>query len=323
MSLSVFWKKESNGVKKNITNIVVSVTWAGSIEQASRTAEIGIPNSESDTNIKALGLKIECGDFMILKEDEKTLFNGQVTSIEKKGATESTLSYVCEDMLKNLLRSTGTYKFKNKTPEYITKMLCNSFGIKVGEIAATGLAIEKMFCEEVEIYNIIKKAYKKATKNTGQKYIIRMEALKLCVRKKGEVVNNFCLSEKVNITASAYTETIDEMINSVVIYDSRGKKTDVVKKDAQISKFGLYQGTYTKESGVNASRAAAQLLTGKTKTVSIEAVDVTTECIAGNAVKVSDTATGMTGKFLIDSDSHTWENGVHTASFELTFEKMA
>lgn len=44
------------------------------------------------------------------------------------------------------------------------------------------------------------------------------------------------------------------------------------------------------------------------------------KCITGNAVKVVEPYTGMVGLFYIDSDTHTWANGVYTNKLTLAWE---
>lgn len=44
------------------------------------------------------------------------------------------------------------------------------------------------------------------------------------------------------------------------------------------------------------------------------------KCITGNAVKVVEPYTGMVGLFYIDSDTHTWQNGIYTNKLTLAWE---
>ena len=322
MSVSFSWIKKSNKARKKITNAVISAQWSGSVEQACRTLEITIPNAPNDKYVKALKLNIACGDYIIAYQSGDMFFYGSVTTIEKKGATDTSLTITCKDMIDHLLRSQATYKFKGKTAEYIARKMCNTFKIKPGNIVRTKTKLKKMICEDRSIYEIIMRAYTKASKHTGKKYIMRMNGLKLNIAEKGTTVKNFYFSEDVNITSSTYTETIEEMINRVVIYSEKGKKIGTVQSTSNVKKYGVYQGTYTKEKGVNAKKAAKALLEGKTKTISIEVVDPTMQCIAGNAVKIYDKATGLSGKFWIDNDSHTFENNTHTAQLDLTYKNL-
>lgn len=322
MSLSLIWIKKKTKAKIKITNAVISIQWSGSVEQASRTVEFTIPNAPNDKYVKALKMNIACGDYIVAYSSGDMFFYGSVTTIEKKGATDNTISITCKDMIDHLIRSQATYKFKGKTAEYITRKICNNLKIKIGNIAQTKTKLKKLICEDRSMYEIIMRAYTKASKHTGKKYIMRMNGLKLNIAEKGTIVKNFYFSEKVNITASTYTETIDEMINRVIIYNDKGKKVGHVQSDANVKKYGTYQATYTKEKGINARKAAKALLEGKVKTINIETIDPTMQCIAGNAVKIYDHATGLSGKFWIDNDTHTWENNVHTAQFELTYKNL-
>ena len=45
-------------------------------------------------------------------------------------------------------------------------------------------------------------------------------------------------------------------------------------------------------------------------------------CLSCYFVEVKDTATGLSGKYWIASDSHTFENGVHKMELELRFDSL-
>ena len=45
--------------------------------------------------------------------------------------------------------------------------------------------------------------------------------------------------------------------------------------------------------------------------------------IAGNAVKLRDTGSGVTGLFWIESDTHTWKNGQYYCKVKLNFRNLA
>lgn len=64
--------EEKDGKQLNITNVVVSTTWSGSVEQAAREATITVLNAPNDSNITKLKLNIAVGD--ILKLYEETIF---------------------------------------------------------------------------------------------------------------------------------------------------------------------------------------------------------------------------------------------------------
>lgn len=320
--MTVKWIKKKKGEKPlNITQAVTSVTWGGSVQEAARTAEISVASAPEDKNIKSLKLNIGAGDTIKLYEDGELLFLGEVQASRKTGET-GTVSYSCYDLLNHLLRSTGVYNFKNTTAERITEKVCADLGIKTGSITATKVLLKKMIFDGDTFYDIIMKAYTKAAKQTGKKYICRMDGTKLSVQIKGEKVKGFVLQEGYNITNASYEETIENMVNIVKIYNDKNKQAGVVKNEKHIEKYGIYQETYKKEDGVNAATAAKSLLNGIEKKINVEGINGDLDCIAGNGVKIRDKTTGLNGLFWIENDTHTWENGIHTMSLELSFKNI-
>ncbi|MCI9078995.1 MAG: hypothetical protein HFH68_08740 [Lachnospiraceae bacterium] len=320
--MTVKWiKKKKGATALNITQSVTSVSWSGSVSEAARTADISVASAPEDKNIKSLGLNIGAGDTIKLYEDGELIFLGEVQASIKSGET-GTVTYSCYDLLNHLLRSTGVYNFKNTTAEKITEKVCASLGIKTGSIAPTKVPLKKMIFDGDTFYDIIMKAYTKAAKQTGKKYICRMHGTKLSVEIKGEKVKDFVLQEGYNIINASYEETIENMVNIVKIYNDKGKQTGVVKNDRHIEKYGIYQNVYKKEDGINAATAAKNMLNGIEKKINASGVNGDLDCIAGNAVKIYDKAVKLNGLFWVESDTHTWENGTHTMSLELSFKNV-
>lgn len=321
--MRIKWMKYKNGRvdTRDITQAVKSVSWSGSVSQAARAAEIAVVNAPNDKNIKNLKLNIGAGQIIKLYEDGELIFFGRVQNARKISET-GTVAYTCYDLLNHLLKSTGVYNFSNTTAERITKKVCADLEIKTGSIAETKATIKKMIVDGDTFYDIIMKAYTKAAKQTGKKYICRMNGSKLSVEVKGKKVKNFVLAEECNITNTEYEETMENMVNAVKIYDEKGKQVGEVKKEQWVEKYGLFQQIYKKEKGINAQTAAKNMLQGIEKRVTLDGINGDTECIAGNGVKVYDKAVGLYGLFWIDGDAHTWENGIHTMNLELNFKNI-
>lgn len=319
--MKIIWTKKKDGSEKNITNVVGSTTWGGSIEQAAREATITVLNAPNDSNITKLKLNIAPGDILKLYEGDTLIFYGEVQTSEKRDEI-GTVSYKARDLLDHLLRINHKQKFKNKTAEAITKELCKKYGITTGSIVATKKVIKKLIIDDSSLYDIIMTAYTKASKSTGKKYMAYMSGKKLCVKAKGATVSNYELDEYKNLSEASYEETIENMVDQVKIYNDKGKQVGVVKNAAHIKRYGIYQSVYTKEKGVNAQTAAKNMLNGIEKKVNVSTIDGNIKCISGNAVKVTDTATGLKGIFWIQNDSHTWEGGRHTMNLELSFKNI-
>lgn len=321
--MKVEWMHKNGGQTcvTDITETVSSVSWGGSVSQAARTAEIAVINAPDDTNVKNLNINIGAGDIIQLFENGNSIFLGEVITAEKL-SQYGTVTYSCMDLLVHFLKSTAVYNFENTTAEDITRKVCADFKIEVGEIAASKAPIKKLIVDGSTIYDIIMQAYTKASRQTGDLYICRMNGSRLSVEIKGTMVQNFVLAEECNITNTSYQETIENMVNVIKIFDDTGKQIGEVKNDDWIQKYGIYQQIYKKEKGINEITAATNMFVGIEKKVTLDGIDGNLNCIAGNAVEVQDKTTGLDGIFWIDSDTHTWENGTHIMNLELNFKNL-
>lgn len=304
---------------KDITSYVESITWSGSAYQAARSLDFSILYSPLDSNIKDLNISL--GDRIKLYDDKKRLLINAMVYTREKISNNGSITYSCMDDMNRLIKSNGTYNFKNTTPERIAQKVCNDLNIQIGTIAKTNVTVKSLLIDSDSFYTIVLKAYTQAHKANSKKYIPIMVNQKFSIVEKGEIVDNFTLNDKVNITNSTYSETIDNMVNKVKIYDDNGRQVGEVDNKDWIAMFGIFQDTYTKEDGVNSTTAAKAMLSGIEKSASIEALG-NVECIAGYGVKIKDSITKLTGVFWIDSDTHTWKDGTHTMSLELMFKNI-
>lgn len=317
--MKVKWK---SGKKEYwITEFISTLTWSGADTQASRSVEFEIVNTPYDKTMKVPAIK--GGDIVVFYDDDgKARFTGRITG-KTRTSEIGTKQFTARDYMHNMVNSKASYIFKKKTPEYITKAVCKDIGVKVGNIAKTKKKIKKFVAQGESIYDIVDKAYKKA--KTGNKYLLAMNGTKLTVVKRGGVIANFHLDSTKDIMSMEFTENADTMINQVVIYNKKGKKIGVVKNADWSKLYGVYQDTYdsdgkNKKANKKDKTAAKKQLQGVDKKTTAEAIgDI--RCVAGRAVTILDRATETSAEFWIKSDSHTWENGVHTMTLELSFKK--
>lgn len=303
--------------KEWITDSVTSVTWSGTDTQCSRTLEFSLLHNPHDPKFQSVTVKL--GAIVRLYEKDKQLFLGEVTTIERTGE-KGTITVRAMDFLNHLLKSKTSRTFRNTTAEKITESICKEIGIKTGALEQTKINIAKYYPREEVFYNIILGAYRKAAKQTKRKYMLTMDGTKLTVVEKG-TDSKVLLKQNETILASSYSKTLDSMINQIVIFDEKGKQVGVVKNDNWVKKYGIYQEAYTKEKETNAKTAAESLLKGIEQSASIEAIgDI--RAISGKSIRIRDKGSGLTGKFWITSDSHTWQNGTYKMSLELTFKNI-
>ena len=299
---------------KDITQLVESINWSGDYQQVARVLDIELVSSSTDKNIPVVNFKM--GDMVFLKDDkDKELFRGFVFT-QEKSIDSNTKTITCYDGLIYLLKSKGTYNFKNVTPGSITRKMCTDFGIIAGNII-NGSPIKRIFDAE-EIYNIIMTAYTFESSKTKKLYMPKMNKGKLDIVEKGKVVAKYELDNKSSITNATYGESMEDSINRVKMYDENNKYLGQVKLEGVP---GILQDIYSQSEGENAKQMATSMLKGIEKTASIEAIG-DFECITGNAVVIKEPYTGLMGLFYIDSDEHTFENGQHFMSLGLAFKNI-
>lgn len=305
----------------NISGYVTSVTWAGSAKQAARTVAFSVAYSPNDKSVKNLNIKL--GDKITFHpgypDDKKTKFIGIITQRERKSEAGE-LQYTATDGMMHLLRSSGTYRIVNKTPEKITQMICKDVKVKTGPLAKTKISIPKIFFQERPYYEIIMAAYTKAYRKNKKKYIAQMNGDKLEVIQKGKIIPNFHIRQGERITDSSYTEDLESMVNRVYIYDSNNNKIGSVSNSNWVKKYGVFQNTISVDSGNGKTEAKAELQ-GINKTASLTMIG-DYRCVSGLGVIIEDSRTGLKGKFWIENDSHEWNNGIYTTTLELAFKNV-
>ena len=311
---------KDTGVIYDISSACARIIWKGSASEASRSVDFDYINAPYDKTVNLPS--IATGDYISLEDGkEGEIFFGQIFGVEKSSQT-GTITFTAYDMMKHLLESTGQYNFKNLTAEAIASQVCADIQVPIRHLHPTGVNIASMICDKMKMYDIVMAGYTKAHKITGDKYFAMIYKRGLGVYKTEWAVKGFTLSEDSNIYASSISERMEDIKNKVLIFDDKGKQIGEVKDDGSIKKFGIFQEIYSKEEGIDATTGAKNLLKIKpTQAIKISAIgDI--NCLSCYFVQVKDTATGLSGKYWISSDSHTFENGTHKMELELKFDSL-
>ena len=311
---------KDTGTIYDISNACTRIIWKGSASEASRSVDFDYINAPYDNTVNLPS--ISTGDYISLEDSkEGEIFFGQIFGVEKSSQT-GTITFTAYDMMKHLLESTGQYNFKNLTAEAIASQVCADIQVPIRHLHPTGVNIASMICDKMKMYDIVMAAYTKAHKITGDKYFAMIYKRGLGVYKTEWAVKGFTLSESTNIYASSISESMGNIKNKVLIFDDKGKQSGEVKDDGSIKKFGIFQEIYSKEEGIDPNTGAKNLLKVQpTQSIKISAVgDI--NCLSCYFVEVKDTATGLSGKYWIASDSHTFENGTHKMELELRFDSL-
>ena len=297
----------------DVTNMISTIKWSGSTSEIARVLELEFLYPLHDYYVPKIYPNI--GDTMYLYDDtDEELFRGRVFYNERFGE-QGTIQVTCYDDAIRLSKSKGTYNFKNKTAEAITKIVCNDLGISIGKLASTGIP-QKMLCSNMCMYEIIKGAYEAASKQNGKRYSITMSQGKLYVKQVENEVVDYILRADKNIIESSYSENAESVVNKIKIYDENDQYLGVVQDDELISLIGTFQEIYIKEEDKQARTVAQSMLQGIKREAEITAKS-NTSCMSGKLIKVKDIFTKTIGTFNIEADEHEWNSRQNIMTLKL------
>lgn len=163
-------------------------------------------------------------------------------------------------------------------------------------------------------------AYTQASKKTGKKYNPVMNVDSLDVIEKGTLLD-FTASQYVNEENSTYKESIENMVNRVMITDEQGNFIGYQGNEDWMKKYSMIQSVYKKSPNRNTDEEVKAMLKGVERSGTIELLgDYTVK--SSYSIKIDDLITNLTGQFYVKSDTHEFENGIHTMRLEIEFENM-
>lgn len=272
---------------------------------------------------------INCGETVYgYDEDGNLQFQGNVYSVEKNVQT-STVKVLAYDNLFILTRSKTTRKFSNIKAEDIARSICQEMGIKVGNLAETGIKVS-FIAQDKTGYQIIMMAYTEAaaqinaSKKEGEPDVVFhpvMDGDKLDVIKKGTLIKNFEANQYSNIMNSRYKESIEKVVNKIMLTDQQGNVTGYQSKDDSIKKYSMVQAVYKQNPKKAMKDQLTKIFHGPDRTGILEMLG-DYRAKASYSIKISDILPEMTGQFWIKLDSHSFENGIHTMKLEIEFENL-
>ena len=186
----------------------------------------------------------------------------------------------------------------------------------VKALAATGVPLDRKFTA-VRLDQIIRTAYSLASEQAGERYAIRMTPEGLEVKLLDQSGGSINLRPRSNLIQATTTRSIENMCNSVGIYDEYGTRLTSIQDQEAIALYGLMERHVRQGEDEGRSQAAALLEDGALQqTVSVQVLG-DERLITGETVVVEEPETGLQGIFWIDADSHTWARGQYTCRLTL------
>lgn len=300
----------------DISYLVKKITWSGSRLQVVRKLVFDYVQDDRDALIPIL--TINNGETIYAYDEENNLvFRGNVFDIERN-RQNSNVKITAYDNLFILSKSKTTRKFVNITAEDITSSICKELGVKVGNLEKTNTPIS-FIASRKSGYQIIMMAYTEASKKTNEKYHPVMNGDQLDVIKKGSLIEDYVADSTKNMTQSSYRESIENMINQIMVTDEQGNITEYKRKDDWIKKYSMIQDVYKIDKNKDTNTEIEALFKGPERSGSLTLIgDYRVK--SSYSIEIKDSLNA--GKFWIKTDTHIFENGNHTMKIELEFENL-
>ncbi|NOU98488.1 hypothetical protein GC097_00410 [Paenibacillus sp. LMG 31457] len=325
--------------------LLTSVTWSGDITQGFRKLEVRLKNTVDGRH---QAVNIELGRELRLYEDDIEKFRGVIFTLDINATGDLDITAYDENVY--LTKNSDIRKFTGMTASAIIRQLCADFQVPVGAIAETGYVIPRLILRDKTVWEMMVAAISETRRQTGRRFWITSKEGALVLIERGDKIVDWVLENGVNITGAGYSQTIEDMRNSVkVTANDDAKPSDTVnyspetlemitgtiateskspivataKDDDNITRFGLMQHIDHMDSSATQSSAnqmAIELLKELSKTkdeAHIEALG-NSEIVAGSAVYVIESMTSIVGGFYVITDTHTWANGVHQMELSIS-----
>lgn len=303
--------------EKEIIHLCSKILLSGSVKQCARTLKIEVPVNLYDVDIYT---QPNLSQLVRFYDNDTLLFYGTIFTVTY---TTSYKTITCFDMGYFLKNNYGTYNFKNVTPESVAQRVCTEYSIPIYNLVSTGFNFSRKF-SGVSIQQIIDTAYTLASESNGNKYLTRFIGASLNIFIKGEPKSTTIIEGVSNLQNMSYTFSSDGMVNAVKVYDSDGNYISSQQNNKNPpSVYGLRTKILTKRDDTDIQKEIKAIFEDNDIERSINVtVLATNDMISGNAITLREPQTNTDGLFWIDEDSHTWQNGLHTASLTLNFKNI-
>lgn len=313
---------KNSGKKYNIQKLVSNLAWSDALETLGTQLTFDFIRNREDLNFSKFDL-IEIGDKIILKNNENETFRGIITDVSwnrySKGIN-------CFDYAFYLNQSKTIKQFHNITASKAIKELCGMFSIPVGTIDEMTTNINKIYKDKT-IAEIIKDILLQVQNETGIEYRLEMLEGKLYITKYKEITVDLQFQPAETLATFDITkilgnisknESIQNMRNSVLVSSQDQESTRIVQKaedKKSIEVFGLLQDVLTlDDKNESQTKNVAQNKLEKLNKVQ-EDINISVlgndSLRAGRIISIENKLFDLSGKYLIKSSSHTYNNSIH------------
>ena len=303
------------GTSRSMAQLVQQISSSGSVDQTAREliCSLAVPRDGS-VELPAL----EEGAVLTLRMDGESRFTGPLLTVTTT-SQDALVELSALDRGRYLVGNEGWYKFTGAAPEEAVAALARDYGIPVAKLASTGVPVSRKFAG-VTLDKIIRTLYAKAGERTGKRYLSRFTG-----DGRLEVVERPTSASLTIASTMGVTNTWDitDMQNAVAIRSDTGALVRRVEDSASTALNGRLEHVIVQRDGEDAQGEASAWLAahGLQQRLTVETLG-DPRLIAGEAVILRDTGSGVSGLFWIDADTHTWKNRQYFCKVTLNFRNL-
>jgi hypothetical protein len=315
---------KSSSTAYDITGLVSSITWSGDIDTLFRKVDISFKNTNDG---KKVNFNYDLGSLVMVYDSGTEIFRGYVFTrdIDSKGED----SLVAYDQLIYAGKNNVSVLVKNKMASDIIKSEFRKFGIPLGSIESTKYKIPKKVFQSETLGEMVKQLLEETRKSTGKRYVLGTKKGKVFLKSREQ---STLLTIRVDdIISGSKSFSIEDLKNQVLVYkgsleggkDTKKYEEYVSKSSSSINKYGVMQHVESVDDDTsynsmkNKSRQLLKEMNKVDETISIEFLG-DSSCITGNIVDITNVMTGIKGRYYITSDSHSFSDGIHKMTLQLS-----
>ena len=267
------------------------------------------------------------GDAVALMYDDVKMFWGYIFS--KQRTKEQVITVVAYDQTR-YLKNKETYCYDGKTATEVIKMIANDYRLQLGALADTEYVIYNRVEDDKTLWDIIYNALDFTQIYSGKRFVFYDDFGSLTLKSYDDLRVPLALVDDDNtlIDFNYKTDIDTNTYNRVVMY--RDNETTLCR-DVYISqdslneiKWGILQYTqrasdsYTENQIQDLCDRTLALYNRKKRTFSIEdAGNANVRAGVGVWVNIKDVGEEINAGFVVESCTHTFENGRFTMKLEL------
>lgn len=300
------------------SNCVTTASW-----ETNRTDS---PGKFTFTLQKAGDIDFLEGDVVRFSVDGQLQFYGWVFTKEKD--RWGVIDVTCYDRIR-YLKANASYSFYNMTAADIIKQIAGDLQVDVSDLDVPPYAIPSLIEEDQSCLDIIGSAVQQTLLNTGDIYVFYDDGNGLCLKRPEDMMSNVMIGDLSLLTEYTYKTDIDEQTyNSVKLArpnEETGRADVFIAQDSyNIGQWGLLQLYQTVDGDMNDAQIQAQATASleyynrRLRTLKVDSLGVP-GLRAGQMILMRIKELGdisLDQYVLLEKVTHTWENNLHTMSFE-------